>query len=78
MIKPVEANEVPHIIHRVETRNDIEHFLNSEMNCCEIVVNDSTPEKVRQRYYCVARRMKLNIKFSVRGNRVFMIKKEDN
>lgn len=38
MIKPVEANEVPHIIHRVETRNDIEQFLNSEMNCCEIVV----------------------------------------
>lgn len=77
MIKAVDINEIPNIIRRGETCYDIEQFLDSDTKCCEIEVNDSTAEKTRGRYYFTARRMKAPVKFAVRGNRVFMIKKEN-
>ena len=46
MIKAVDINEIPNIIRRGETCYDIEQFLDSDMNCCEIEVNDSGRETI--------------------------------
>ena len=73
MIKAIDISE----IRCGETRYDIEQFLYSDMKCCEIEANDSTAEKTRNRYYFVAYRMKAPVKFAIRGDRVFMIKKEN-
>lgn len=79
-IKIISKEELPDYNGRKKNyaENDIKEFMNSNADCCEIDCGDRRSDSIAAYYGAVARRMMAPIRVVRRGNRVFMIKKEDN
>ena len=78
MIREVSENEFVYAQKKGQTDIDIREFMESNVKICEVVDDTVSPTTLYYRYFQAIKRLGCPIKVIRRGNRIFMIKKEDN
>lgn len=74
MIKPIEINEIPNI-YRGHIMDDIDKFMNSDAEACEVFGGEKQSAESLQAGYCsAAKRSGYAVKVMRRNNRVFLVK----
>jgi hypothetical protein len=78
VIREVTENEFVYVRKKGQTDIDIRQFMESNAKICEAVDDTVSPTTLYYRYFQAVKRLGCHINVTRRGNRVFMIKKEDN
>lgn len=78
MIREVPENEFVYARKKGQTDVDIRQFMESNAKICEVVDDTVSPTTLYYRYFQAVKRLGGPINVVRRGNRIFMIKKEEN
>lgn len=77
MIKQINIDDIPGIIKRNNAMLDVEEFIRSNMDSCEVISNEKTNvDSLWSAYYNAVQKLNCRVKVVRRKGRVFLVKQD--
>lgn len=77
MIKKIDVDDIPRFSRRNRATQDVEEFIRSEMDSCEVIPNGAINcASLWNAYYYAVKKLNCSVRVSRRNNRVFLIKED--